>query len=451
MHVRIHDTDRSQDMRNMGGLATYLPVTRWTFLLSCLAIAGVPPLSGFWSKDEILWKAYSVNVTTNNSTTGFEQWTWPPMLGPVIYWVGIVAATMTSFYMFRAYFMTFHGRFRGWKIVKSWKDPGHDHGHDHHEEGPLEGPVPQESPAAMTVPLMILAAMAVVAGFLNAHPIIHFAPLGHLLDPIFAKASLSLAERPGLYPELLMMAPGLLAFAVGGGLAWSVYETGGGKAERDFAQSFPRLYRLMYDKWRIDELYDATVVGMVDALADIFTMADKWIIDGILARVSAGVVSLAGTILRAFQTGRVQAYSAAMVIGMAGVAWFLGKAHADITIDDSAFRTSGQLTLSAPAGVGYHYKWVVTNPAAKDAKPESSEARELTVTLNPGDQKEVVLEVENVFKSTATEHLPLNRAAPPTMISAPAGPAGAGTPHPRTVAPVDVRGPAPAHAPGGAR
>ncbi len=89
---------------------------------------------------------------------------------------------MTAFYMFRAYFLTFHGPFRGWKIVKGWKDP-HAHGHDDHghhaeEEGPIDGPVPRESPLAMTVPLMVLAAFAVFAGFLNAEPI-HIAPLGH--------------------------------------------------------------------------------------------------------------------------------------------------------------------------------------------------------------------------------------------------------------------------------
>ena len=82
----------------------------------------------------------------------------------------------------------------------------------------------------------------------------------------------------------------------------------------------------------------ATVVGMVDALADIFTMADKWIIDGILARVSAALVAASGTVLRAFQTGRVQAYSAAMVIGLAGVGWFMVRPHASATVDDRNLR-----------------------------------------------------------------------------------------------------------------
>jgi NADH-quinone oxidoreductase subunit L len=323
---------------------------------------------------------------------------------------------MTAFYMFRAYFMTFHGRFRGWRVVKNWRDPGHGH-HEHHEEkGPLEGPLPHESPLAMTVPLMILAGLAMVAGFLNAAPV-HLEPLGRLLEPVFAKASAALAERPGVGKlEVMMIAPGLAAFAIGGGAAWSVYAQRDGAPERAFAQRFPGLYRLIYDKWRIDELYDATVVGMVDALADIFTMADKWIIDGILAKVSAGVVSVAGTVLRALQTGRVQAYSASMVIGLAGVGWFLARPHAAISIDDKAFKTSGQLTLSAAPGLGYHYRWEIKAAAGE---PIKSETREITVTLLPGDAKEAVLEVENAFKTTARTTLPLNRPEPPKVIQAP--------------------------------
>ena len=115
MHARIHDNDKSQDMRNMGGLAQYMPLTRWTFLASRrLAIAGCPPFSGFFSKDEILWKAFSIARHDRPvGTAELAMWTWPDWLGPAIYWVGIVAATMTAFYMFRAYFMTFHGEFRG--------------------------------------------------------------------------------------------------------------------------------------------------------------------------------------------------------------------------------------------------------------------------------------------------------------------------------------------------
>ncbi len=450
MHARIHDTDASQDMRNMGGLARRLPITRWTFLISTLAIAGVPPFSGFWSKDEILWKAYSIHVTTNQAAGGLAMWTWPEWLGKAIYWVGIIAATMTAFYMFRAYFMTFHGRFRGWTVVKGWKG-GHDDHHDHHEDGPLEGPEPQESPPAMTVPLIILATFAVFAGFLNPEALhgigVHAREyLADFLEPVFKQADASIAPWPGIEKlELAMLAPGLLAFAAGGGAAWVVYEQGGGEGERRFAKSFPGLYQLILDKWRIDELYDQTVVGMVEALADIFTIADKWIIDGILARLSAAVVSFAGTVLRAFQSGRVQAYSASMVVGLAGLGWFLVRPHAAVTIDDKAFKATGQVSLSAAPGLGYRYHWAVVDPGTspKEGAPKlpGSEARDFTVTLTPGESKDVVLEVENAFNGQAREVIPLSRPAAPKLPGARGGGPGLAIP----------RGPAQGPAEGGHR
>ncbi len=414
MHARIHDTDQSQDMRNMGGLGKYLPTTRATFLISCLAIAGVPPLSGFFSKDEILWKAFSNEVDPHGPK---DLWLWPSWFGPAIYWVGIAAATMTAFYMFRAYFLTFHGKFRGWTIVSGWK-PAHghghdDHGHDHEEPGPsMEGPAPHESPWKMTLPLVVLAVFAAGAGFLNANieKVIHVAPLGHALEPLFTKAEHVVHEREaakGL--DLMMMAPGIAAFIVGGGLAFFIYLQKGGAPEQSFARSFPRFYKLLYDKWRIDELYEVTVVGMLDALADIFTMADKWIIDGILARVSAALVGAVGTVLRALQTGRVQAYSASMVIGLAGIGWFLVRPHAAVSVDDRELKQSGTVTLSAAPGPGYKYRWEVPG-TPKDAN--FSAQRDLTLTLKPGEVKEVVLEVQNAFNSVARETIPLNRPAP---------------------------------------
>jgi NADH-quinone oxidoreductase subunit L len=312
---------------------------------------------------------------------------------------------MTAFYMFRAYFMTFHGKFRGWKIVKGWKGHGHDHHESHAEEGPLEGPAPRESPPAMTLPLVVLAGFALFAGFLDAHLASFFSvePMGHLLEPVFQKAEHMVGEREGVKNlELAMLAPGLLAFIAGAWGAYVAYYKRGGAPERAFAQSFPRLYKLVYDKWRIDELYDAAVVGMVDALADIFVMADKWIVDGILARLSAAIVGALGTVLRALQTGRVQAYSASMVIGLAGVGWFMVRPHADVSIDDRAFRQSGEVKLSAAPGLGYRYRW------EQPGKP-TAEGPDLTLTLQPGQAEEVVLEVENAFSSKARVSIPLSR------------------------------------------
>jgi NADH-quinone oxidoreductase subunit L len=415
MHARIHDTDRSQDMRNMGGLKRYMPLTRWTFLIACCSIAGFPFLAGFWSKDEILWKAFSSKIGGEVTRGGVALWQWPTWLGPTIYWVGVLAATLTAFYMFRAYFMTFHGPFRGWTIVRGYKEPKHvreheDHEHHgrHEEEGPIEGPAPHESPLPMTIPLIVLAVFSVFAGFLYAEPI-HVVPLGHVLDPIFEGTKTAITQRAGTEGLLIpMMLPGVGAFLLGSGAAMYVYWNKRGAAEDVFAERFPRIYGLIYDKWRIDELYDATVVGMVDALADIFTMADKWIIDGLIAKVTAALVGLIGTALRALQTGRVQAYSASMVIGIAGLGWFFLRPHAEVTVDESRIRQTGEVVLSAAPGVGYSYRWEAPGLTAAQG---FSPTREVTFRLEPGEKKDVKLYVRNAFDQETTETVSVSRPA----------------------------------------
>jgi NADH-quinone oxidoreductase subunit L len=425
MHARIHDTTASQDIRNMGGLRNWLPHTRWTFLIACCAIAGLPGLSGFWSKDEILWKAFSSRVVGPEIGRGTAMWQWPSWLGPALYVVGILAATMTAFYMFRAYFMTFHGQFRGWRIVRKWQPPAHHDPHDeaghevHERPGPgMQGPLPHESPLAMTVPLMVLAAFAIFAGFLYAEPI-HVAPLSDVLDPVFGNVQRYLAVRPEsaglMWP---MMAPGLGAFLGGTGAAIYVYWNRQGAPEVRFAQRWPRLYRLIYDKWRIDELYDATVVGMVDALADIFTMADAWIIDGVVAKLTAAVVGFTGTVLRALQTGRAQVYAALMVVGMAGIGMFTVLPHANVSVDDGNLRQTGQVLIKAAPGPGYSYKWAGTGVPTG---PDFSKNRQIQLELKPGEKKDIVLTVRNAFHSEATETITVVRPGRP---GGPGGPAG---------------------------
>src|SRR5882724_5789951 len=141
MHARIHDTDQSQDMRNMGGLRKYMPITFWTFAASWAAIVGLPGTSGFFSKDEILLKAFtssvklpvSANITGSTLTDAgitTELFTWPPWLGTALYAMGLLTALMTAFYMTRLFIGIFFGEFKGWKIVKNWQEPAHDD-HDH--------------------------------------------------------------------------------------------------------------------------------------------------------------------------------------------------------------------------------------------------------------------------------------------------------------------------------
>jgi NADH-quinone oxidoreductase subunit L len=409
MHKRIHDTDASQDMNNMGGLRKYMPITHATFLASCLAIAGCPPFSGFWSKDEILWQAFSIQHTSPE-VAGLPIFEWPAWLGPTIFWLGIAAATMTSFYMFRAYFMTFHGTFKGWTIVKGWKEPAHhghdDHGHGDHGHGPLEGGEPTESPMPIVLPLVVLGTLAVFAGFLNAEPI-HVAPLGHMLEPIFEHSKKFIGVREAAKGMMwTMMAPGFGAFVVGAGAAFWAYQSNGGEPERAFAKSSPRFYQLLVDKWRVDEFYDATVIGMVDALADIFVTADRWIIDGILARLSAALVGFFGTVLRAFQTGRVQVYSAAMVIGLASIGWFFARSHADLVVDDAELRKTGDVVITAPAGLGYSYRWEVPG---EQSPPDFGTRAERKISLKEGETKDVLVSVKNAFGHVETKAVPLSR------------------------------------------
>ena len=416
LHVRIHDTDKSQDMSNMGGLAKYMPITHATYFVSCLSIAGFPLTAGFFSKDEILWRAY-INQAGGPKTEG--MWLWPTWLGPSLYWVGIVAATMTSFYMFRSYFLTFHGEFRGWKIVKGWVDPHphpdpDDHGaHDSHahadpdaEVAPkkrLEGPEPHESPLPMTIPLMVLGAFALVAGFLGAEPL-GIAPLIHKLEPIFANAERLVGIRAGTHEHggqmWLMMVPGVVACFGGILAAYSVYVTRRGEPEVAFKQGFPRLHSLIYEKWRIDELYDATVIGMVDALADIFVMADTWIVDGIIAKLTALVTAAIGALLRVVHTGRVQIYAASMVIGLAVMGWFFVQPKAMVTIDESKLNQTGEVVMTAAPGLGYAYKWSGKDVKEIEFSPGQSKYQ---LTLAQGETREVTVRVRNAFgRETAT-------------------------------------------------
>ncbi|MBM4361525.1 MAG: NADH-quinone oxidoreductase subunit L, partial [Deltaproteobacteria bacterium] len=319
MHARIHDTEASQDVRNMGGLRRFLPVTHATFLVSCLAIAGFPFTSGFFSKDEIIASVFSTRILPPTESGMLDSargavalLAWPSWAGPLLHAAGWLGAVMTAFYMFRLYFLTFHGEFRGWKIVAGWK-PLHAHGHDAHGHDahghdahgtPAEGPQPHESAWEMTLPLVVLGALALFGGAL-AHP------LEHWLAPVFSGVARSV--EVGHHPPWMWVAY-LVGLAVPSA-AWLVYVQRAGAPARDLAGQFPGLHRLLLDKWRVDELYDELFIGTLDLVADFCVFVDRYVVDGILAVFSAWVVSAAGHGLRLLQTGRVQLYGAAMIVG----------------------------------------------------------------------------------------------------------------------------------------
>ena len=257
-----------QDMRKMGGLGKFMPTTQKTYLWACIAIAGFPIASGFYSKDEILWKAFSQQ---HLSLLGMPA-AW---LGPLTYCIGIITAMGTAFYMFRSYYMTFTGEYRG----------GHDHGHDH-------GATPKESPLSITSVLVMLAAGAVLASLLglpaswtNRPPI-----LEHFLEPSLP-ATVDFVEYPH-WVEWLFQFIGVSAGAIGWLFARALYLDGKSPVPAQLLERWKRAWTVVYNKYYLDEIYGATVVRGSLVFASILSWIDSRLVDG--------VVNLAGTITRLF-------------------------------------------------------------------------------------------------------------------------------------------------------
>jgi NADH-quinone oxidoreductase subunit L len=415
MHARIHDVDASQDMRNMGGLRKYMPYTFWTFAASWAAIIGIPLTSGFFSKDEILLKAYTSYIATPVGVT--DSFEWPKWGGTLLYGLGFAGAIMTAFYMTRLFVGTFFGDFKGWKIVKNWKEPAQAHGHDdhhHHHSEPLEGPKPHESPWQMWVPLAVLGTLALLGGFLNAHALAifgwHVAPLDHFLEPVFSKAATSvkvIANAEHMLGAFLGLA--LAAVAAGAGFAYYVYVQTKGEFARSFVEKFPGLHQLVYDKWRVDELYEETVIGAVDSLAEFGAWADKWIVDGILAKLSAFIVRGSGSLLRQLQTGRIQAYAAVMVVGLGLVGWFLVAPHASAKV--LANHAAGAYSVTATPGLGYSYRWDEDGDGKWDSDSFGEKAS-VSFDLDVDKSRTVALQVKNAFGQTSVGTFELTRPKP---------------------------------------
>jgi NADH-quinone oxidoreductase subunit L len=432
MHARIHDEDRSQDMRNMGGLRKYMPLTYWTFVASTLCIIGLPGTSGFFSKDEILARVLIETPAGVKLADAQAPWQWPSWAPWALWTMGILAATLTAFYMSRCVFLTFWGDFKGWTVGRPSALPasahGDDHGHaeeeeeeddahHHHEDLSQPGLPPRESPRAMTIPLLILAAAAIVAGIFNPTAIklvnahFNFLPLDHWLEPLFADASrgIAMAEHHTAHSrEIISTVGAFTAFAIGAGLAYWVYVKEKGKPARDLMLKVPGLYRMALEKWRVDEAYDKTVVAGVDALADTAASVDQGIIDFLLARVTALIVAATGTILRVAQNGVVHVYGMAMVIGLAVIGWFFVEPHADFAIQEQG----GDYTLVAGSGPSYSFRWYPD--ASKD--PQSKDfgtVDQIKLHLADGKSQTVKLEVKNAFGRVGSKVFTLTRPVPP--------------------------------------
>lgn len=268
----IHAMHHEQDIRNMGGLKKWLPITHITFLLGCLAIAGIPPFSGFFSKDEILAAAFAKN--------------------PILYVLGVAGALMTSFYMFRLYAMTFLGKFRG------------THEQEHHLH---------ESPAAMTIPLIVLAVFSVIGGLVGIPEVLMHDShsLGKFLAPVFEKsAALQPAHEIPHSTELLMMGVVTALVLATIAIAWNKFS----KYQKSEEVS-GGLGKVLENKWYVDELYDAVITSPVNALGKMLAKFDKYGIDWVVNGVGR-TVQYASRQVRLLQSGQVGSYVLLMVIGM---------------------------------------------------------------------------------------------------------------------------------------
>ncbi|MBI5656700.1 MAG: NADH-quinone oxidoreductase subunit L [Geobacter sp.] len=288
-HGHLHDD--AQDMRNMGGLKSVMPITFLTFFVSTIAIAGIPGFSGFFSKDEILWQAFA------NPYHG--------TLNIVLWGIGAIAACFTAFYMFRLVFMTFFGKCRINPKVK-------DHLH--------------ESPLVITIPLMVLGFLAVVGGYIGLPKLI-----GNLLggipnyfelwlEPVFEQAQhfgTQYAHTGAHHTHALewgLMGLSVVIALVGISIAFTMYMAND-KLPAKFTSTFPALHRAVYNKWYIDELYDCLIVNPCKSLGNLLWKGfDVLIVDGIVNGVGKAVMGFSAG-LKGLQSGYTHNYALGMALG----------------------------------------------------------------------------------------------------------------------------------------
>jgi NADH-quinone oxidoreductase subunit L len=331
----IHALSGEQDLRNMGDLRKRIPTTHWTMLVATLAIAGVFPLAGFFSKDEILWQTWT------SEREGYH----------VLWFIGYGTALMTAFYMFRLMYLTFYSPSRM------------SDGVEHHAH---------ESPKSMTGPLVVLAICSIGAGWLSwPHSLGGSARLEKFLEPVFAKesvvlleegksAQLAAGEKEAEHTnptEIALILLSLAAAAAGWGMARRAYSRAGKDYPEPIAVKAPPIYRVLYNKWFVDEAYDYVFTGR-RKLGDIRLGAmgageasswfdakvldgtvngagwstraagtlskwwDTWIIDGLLVNGPAVLARMISYPARLFEWGLLQWYALVMTAGLVGLGFY---------------------------------------------------------------------------------------------------------------------------------
>jgi NADH-quinone oxidoreductase subunit L len=308
----IHALHHEQDIRRMGGLKSRLPVTYWTFLVGSIAIAGLPPLSGFFSKDEILFQAFY----------GGYYWLWA---------VSIITSLLSATYMFRLVFLTFHGESRAAHLPDTagsahgahgaepagHHDPAGHHGHAGHHDV-------HDAPPAMALVLVMLAVGSAAVGFLGVpHALGGHNAFGEWLQPSFmAPAARGLAEAAAATDDAAKIAleRGLMALSVlvalaGIGIAFLFFVRRPALADQTAAR-FPGVHRLLLNKYYVDEIYDAAIIQPVHRLSQdgLWRGMDVKLVDGAVNGAGQAVGALSA-VLRLLQTGSVRSYAASTFLG----------------------------------------------------------------------------------------------------------------------------------------
>jgi NADH-quinone oxidoreductase subunit L len=233
------------------------------------------------------------------------------------------------------------------------------------------------------------------------------------LEPVFSRAASHVEMMQNAEQlERTLLAPGLAALVLGAGFAYWMYMVHRGQPAEALSERFPRLYRWALDKWRVDELYQATVIWFVDSVAEVCTWIDKWVVDGIVARLTAAVVAGTGALLRLVQTGRVHAYAAVMVGGVALMGWFLLSPQAVAKLE--ANPATGTYVLKATPGLGYSYRWDDDGDGKFDTEEFRGNAL-LKVDLERNETRYIGLEVRNALGRIASERFEITR--PPEDLS----------------------------------
>ncbi len=322
----IHGMHERQDIREMGELRKMMPHTHWTFAVSVAAISGLPGLSGFFSKDEILWRAFA---------NGNSYLPWAPGF---VYMIGIITATMTAFYMGRLYFLTFWGKFRGPAELKAKV---------------------HESPLSMTVPLMVLAGLAAVGGYIGVPAALGGTAIPNVFEHWLHPVLMEIPVREALHHspiEYGLMGLSVLVACASLGLSYYLYGQGPSPLVGRFTTAIHPIYRWVHGKLWVDELYGLIIyrpLGWVAALCH--RVFDRFMIDKLMVEGSAWLAYSGGWIASRMHSGKVQRYAGVMAVGIVLILYFIAAPRTEVDVQDQGNNT---VRFVAPyASAPYTYAW----------------------------------------------------------------------------------------------